>query len=324
MARRGSILIVALFVLMLLSVVIGTFAFEMHLEARLASRQRDRFKAIALARSGIAYAKVLVLQDESAFETELDFEDPARTAGYMLSRGVAVHAFEHPLGDGKFVLDIEPEQARRNANQMDDFGWKELFDQTGIPEGRWDSLLGCLRDWLDKNDLHRLNGAESDDPYYEERGYLVKNGPLDSVDELRMIKGFSEAVLYGGISEDGERLSGIAEHLTVFGNDKLNLNSADYKAFMTMPELDETLIDAIMQERLGLDGKAGTFDDGYESLAETGLDKKKFTLKTGLFRIRATGQVSGNEYSIEAVFQTDGKNIEPLQWREDVPTEKDR
>ena len=38
-----------------------------------------------------------------------------------------------------------------------------------------------------KEIFQRLNGAESDDPYYK-RGYPVKNTPIDSINELLLIK----------------------------------------------------------------------------------------------------------------------------------------
>ena len=66
-----------------------------------------------------------------------------------------------------------------------------------IPSTEWDTMIDCLEDWIDENDLHGLNGAESDDPFYQERGYPVKNGPLDSVEELLLVKGWGPEILYG-------------------------------------------------------------------------------------------------------------------------------
>jgi len=59
------------------------------------------------------------------------------------------------------------------------------------------ALIAALLDWRDTDDETRENGAESD--YYNtlEPPYNAKNGPLDSVEELLLVKGFSAAVLYG-------------------------------------------------------------------------------------------------------------------------------
>ena len=52
--------------------------------------------------------------------------------------------------------------------------WIEIFEMANIPSTDWDSLVDCLEDWIDEGDLHGLNGAESDDPFYIEQGYPVK------------------------------------------------------------------------------------------------------------------------------------------------------
>ena len=44
-----------------------------------------------------------------------------------------------------------------------------------VPSTEWDSLIDCLEDWIDEGDVHGLNGAESDDAYYEEQGNKIKN-----------------------------------------------------------------------------------------------------------------------------------------------------
>ncbi len=58
-------------------------------------------------------------------------------------------------------------------------------------------LVACLLDWLDEDDEARSGGAEAD--YYSTLtpAYRPKNGPLDSLEELLLIKGWSSAVLYG-------------------------------------------------------------------------------------------------------------------------------
>ena len=98
-----------------------------------------------------------------------------------------------------------PEQGRRNVNTLTDEDWEEILDQAGVPQEMWAELIDCFHDWTDEDDEHHLNGAESDDSFYEERGYKCKNAPLDTVDELLLIKGFTPAIVYGGPPEDRAR-----------------------------------------------------------------------------------------------------------------------
>ena len=58
--RDGSALIIVLWVVGLLSMLIGSFAFDAHVESRITSYYRKRTKADYLARSGIEIAEMLM------------------------------------------------------------------------------------------------------------------------------------------------------------------------------------------------------------------------------------------------------------------------
>ena len=58
--KRGSALIIVLWVIALLSVLIGGFAYEMHVEAKIVSYVRKKLKAEYLAKAGIEYAQALL------------------------------------------------------------------------------------------------------------------------------------------------------------------------------------------------------------------------------------------------------------------------
>jgi len=103
-----------------------------------------------------------------------------------------------------------------NVNLLSSEGWEELLDQTGVPEEIWPDLIDCFMDWTDPGDEHRLNGAESDDPFYISSGYSVSNAPLTKVTDLLLIKGFDPTILYGGTNQSGVMLTGIAYHLTTW------------------------------------------------------------------------------------------------------------
>mgnify|MGYP000473525683 CR=1 FL=1 len=58
--------------------------------------------------------------------------------------------------------------------------------------------------WIDDDSEVRYDGAETDDYYATlDPPYVAKNGPLDTVGELLLIRGFSRAILYGGKLETG-------------------------------------------------------------------------------------------------------------------------
>ncbi len=330
-SRQGAALIAALWVILILSVLISGFAFDMHIEAGVTSYQRKRLKAQYLANAGVEYAKLLL-----AKSSEADKDDQAGAGedetlldnAIRFQRGVSVSGMKHELGEGSFTLDIIPEEGRRNLNTLTREDWEELLDQTNVPQEKWDELRDCFADWVDPGDEHQLNGAESDDEFYEERGYKCKNAALDTVDELLLIKGFDEGIVYGRPAEEGEDapLLGIAPHLTVWGDGKVNINTATKEVMMTIPGLDEYMVEDIIRGRSGLDGKDGTRDDGWESPDEAissvglpdGVRDKITTTDKKFVRVISIGEVYSVRSGIWAVLQYAEGKVVPVYWREEA------
>lgn len=330
MAGNGSALIVALWVILLLSMLIANFAFDMHVEADITSYYRRRVKAAHIAQSGMELAKVILLRLDEVSEDDVGIdeqEEALLTAAYRLSRGVAIRGLTREIGGGTLTLDIEPEEGRRNINRLTDEDWEEILDQANVPQERWPELIDCFLDWTDGDDLRRLHGAESDDPFYVDRGYRVKNAELDTVDELLLIKGFDEEVVFGSPSgtPPEEAMRGIAYWLTAWSHGRVNINTASREVLLTLPGIEEWAVDAILEQRVGLDGEAGTRDDGFESVEEaiaaTGMNpelRDRITVgDVHYLRVTAVGEVSGVRQAVWSVMRVEGNELVPVYWREE-------
>lgn len=329
-SKEGSALIVTLWVLIILSLLVGSFAFDMYIESGITSYYRKRLKAQFLARAGVEYAKHML---DRSFKADAKESAPAGgedawVSSVNLSRGMGV-SIDQELGDGKFMLEILPEQGRRNVNSLTDEDWEEVLDQGGVPQDRWPELIDCFHDWTDDNDEHQLNGAESDDSFYEQRDYECKNAPLDTVDELMLIKGFDPEIVYGGTTEDGDVITGIAHLLTTWGDGKVNVNTASREVLLTIPGLEEFDVDDIIAGRMGTDQTEGTKDDGYESvddvMGKLGITdaavKEKLTVTERRFvRVISKGEVQNVRSGIWCILQAEESGVTPLFWREeDMP-----
>jgi len=322
-AKRGAALLVSLWVLIILSLITGSFAFEMRLESMLVSHKRKKFKAETLAHSGMEYARAILGQRQFVKELEIedmaaeDTEDGFMQAALYIKRGLAVHSLAHEMIDGTFTISIEAEESKRNVNLMTRNDWLDIFEMAGVPNTDWDEMIDCLEDWKDEGDLHKLNGAESDDPFYEDQGYECKNGPLDSVEELLLVKGWGEDILYGKPEDDeGDAIFGIAELLTVWGDGNINVNSADTNVLLSLTEFDDWMLEDILERRNGLDGEAGTLDDGFKSLREAGVDGGGFKLQTEFVKVTSVGEMSGIQYRISCIFLLKDKSAVPMYWEE--------
>ena len=131
--------------------------------------------------------------------------------------------------------------------------------------GMTEEIAECILDYLDEDDIARTNGAEKD--YYATlpTPYEPADGPLQSVDELLLVKGVTPTLLFGadsnrngvldadeqerfGISVDTPGALGWSAYLTVYGleanktrtgNLRVNINGDDLEV------LYEQLLEAL-------------------------------------------------------------------------------
>jgi len=334
--KRGSALIVVLWVLGLLGLLVSSFVFDAHIELKITSYYRNRTKATYLAKSGVELAELLMrkslavknVPEGGADESEWWFGHSKR-----LNQGLSIKGFVKTLGEGTITLDIEPEPARRNINLLKEDDWERVLDVGGIPREMWESLIACFFDWVDPDDTVRENGAETDDYYSNlETPYRAKNWPLDTVGELLLVKGFTRTILYGGVLETNDvnqeviSLSGIDDLLTTYGDGKVNINAASDRILLTLPGVDEISAGAIVEEREGIENSKGKKENtSYRDVNDVfgripGLDpalRNYVTTDSGIYRITAVGTVRGVTRKIWCIVRYANKQMTIMQWREE-------
>ena len=350
-APRGSALIVAIWILGLLSLLISSFAFDMRLEAHLTTYYRNRLKAEYLARAGVEKVKLLLtksaeLQKKPAdLQTSSTGSDDEKKPWYApakrLAQGLAVQGLSEELGEGTVRVDVVPEPARRNINMLstDDVptrdNWDRLLELGGVPEEKRGALMESFFDWVDIDNEPKPYGAETDDYYGTLKPpYHAKNGPLDTVEELLLIKGFTKEILFGGLPPDAKEgdapYTGIADILTVYGNNQVNVNAASARVLMSLPVIDgdEALANDIIREREGLTpgdqkGEDKYFkspDDFFMRFPELSQRRGELapyvTTVSGIYRISCIGSVHGVERGIWAIVSYDGAEMKVLRWWE--------
>ena len=100
-------------------------------------------------------------------------------------------------------------------------------------------IVTAITNWIDKNDED--DGLEStESSYYAglQPSYASKNGPMEFVEELLLIRGISKTLYYGN-----EELLGLRDLVTVQGTDgKINMNTAPKAILKVMsPSMNEDL-----------------------------------------------------------------------------------
>lgn len=339
--RRGSALIVVLWVVGLLSMLVASFAFDAHLEARVTSYYRKRAKAEGLARSGVEIARMLMAKrSEISDESKPDADDRWFDTAKQLKKG-AIRGYTIEMGEGVIRLDIVPEPARRNVNHLVpgaadntratpekvEEEWARILEVGGVPEEMWQDLVDSVMDWTDNEQPPRTRdkGGETEDYYATlPNPYKARNGLVDTVEELLLVKGFSRTILYGGVLQTNAvgggavSVSGIEKILTTYGtaNGAVNVNAAPELVLRTLPGIDEVMARAIVEEREGWTDEQGkregkpfsSVEDLFARVPDLPPDVRPYvtTEESAICRVISVGEVFGVKRTVSCVAEFSG------------------
>jgi type II secretory pathway component PulK len=256
-----------LMVLVVLTLAAYRYSELMEAEFRVADSIARSLEAQALADSGIHYTAAL-LSNAGTFSSVLNntpWDNPAAFQGILVQpndypklRGrfsiVSPPGIdEAPTGSSAFHYGVTDEGGKINLNALMtiDPSGKILHDMLmGLPNMTPD-IADAIVDWLDVDNNPRPYGAEDD--YYTALSppYRCKNGPLDSLEELLLVRGVTPELLFGndqnrnGALDPGEDGGtgifdrGWSAYLTIYSreqnydsqfNPRIYVNSSDVKA----------------------------------------------------------------------------------------------
>ncbi|MBY0231669.1 MAG: general secretion pathway protein GspK [Gemmataceae bacterium] len=274
-SRRAVVLLAVLVVVVLLSLAAYKYSELMGSEARAASSGSRAAQARAIAESGIAYTAALLANDIA--------NDNSILGGNMWDNaqffsGIGVPN-DNPRDAGQFhivSLSTPDDQARAyRPGVTDECGKINLNGLLALDKGKGEIALKILEaipgmstevanailDWLDEDDDERQGGAESKTYGTMQPSYRCKNGPLDSLEELLLVKGVTPELLFGGDRNRNGTLDkeeggggevagqGLSAYLTVYsrevnvsanGTQRINVNNKD------LAKLKQSLTDASM------------------------------------------------------------------------------
>ncbi|MDX1946337.1 MAG: type II secretion system protein GspK [Pirellulaceae bacterium] len=187
-----------------------------HEAAQLAGRQ---VQARALVDTGVQAVRVFLAQpaptrqeaggifnNEERFRGVLVIDDPEPENRGSFTVIAANLDSDGNLGGVRFGL--EDESSRLNLNtllaceaQAEGTGRQLLMALPGMTEDVADAIL----DWLDGDDEPREFGAEIDFYSGLSPAYAPKNGPLETVEELLLVRGVTPALLFGAdVNRNGQ------------------------------------------------------------------------------------------------------------------------
>lgn len=220
---RGVVLITVLIVTAILTTLVVDLMYFTEIDSEISANTTDDIKARYIAKSGVN-----VVAGAMKGSTLEDLKEVSSLLNNQVEESDQIWSIRVPtlpIGDGNVSMTVIDERSKINLNALVNQSsnivdmqvkteLSELFRLQGVDTRKSDLFIASLINWLD----HPIEGGQNDQEssgagadYYLglENPYSIKNGPLDSVEEIRMIRGMDE-----------EFFGKIKNYLTVYPADK--------------------------------------------------------------------------------------------------------
>ena len=285
-SERGIALIIVLISIFVLAMLAGGFAIAMKTETKLARNANSETELEWLGRSGVEYARWILAQQLNIPGEPYDALSQVWAGGpggFATSNSPLANVqSEVRMGNGSFTWKITDLERKFNINLA--INNEDIVRQAclvvGIDAGETPALIGSVLDWLDKDsDMHN-QGAETE--YYQTLNppYEAKNGAIDDLSELLLIKGITPEMYWGNSSTNHPRgvfqkqlnrfgvpvdapsyPVGLMDIFTPISTGKININTASATTLQVMG-VDNLIAEGIVSAREGEDdgtGQTGPF-----------------------------------------------------------------
>lgn len=264
--RRGSLLIVVLVTIVMLSLAAYTFTALMQTEEEAARLMSRRVQSKYLVDSGVDFTRLFLSYDKDTIREKGGIWNNGNLQGVpvaadpnkegVMGRFTVISSSLDDMGVPEgFRYGLTDESTKLNLNILP---YLDLVQENagrdllmGLPNMD-ESIADAIIDWLDPDDEQRDYGAESG--YYSNMSpaYQCKNGPMDSLDELLLVRDITPQLLFGldinrnGILDpdendqatnlDSDMSLGWANYLTLYSKEtnltadglpRININSED-------------------------------------------------------------------------------------------------
>lgn len=285
----------ALWALFLLSAMVISWALAINGQIGLSGNANRAMEAEALACSGA----------EIALNPQVQPGSPLLAGQFR--RGQTYEA--HITGEGG-RLNLNWLVAGENPARIEIL--RKYLEVKGVDLNERDRMIDCLLDWVDPDNLVRLNGAEA------EGDYRPANTLLTRVDELKRIRGWTDFVANAGWDSD----------FTLNSTGPIDIVWASREVLLALPGLNEAQVDQFLQMRRGPDEIDGTADDAkFKTIEDVrvalGFSAEQFKQLAGLLsfkdqvlRVVSTGKSGTTQRVVQMVFRRAGNVPQLITWKE--------
>jgi general secretion pathway protein K len=202
---KGVALVMVLWVVTILSVVALEFCFAMRTEVNIAKNYKEELQLYAMAEGGVqrAITELIYRHDQRIHQIRktLNPDEISPVEREWVTDG---RPYLLPFDLGECEIRVMSEAGKININLISELLLRKIMGNLGLEGEQRDIVVDSIMDWRDPDDLYRINGAEND--YYQslKEPYNCKNGALDSIGELLLIRGVTSDLFNGRKAKEKE------------------------------------------------------------------------------------------------------------------------
>jgi len=336
--RSGIALVMVMIVIVALSVLAGAFAYSMKVETKLARNANSETQLIWAGRSGVEYARYVLAQSMSTPNQPYDSLNQIWAGGpgsasetNSVLNGISLTDVKlgGPDSQCSFSIKITDLERKFNINVATEDILQQALITMGVDASDIPTVTDSILDWIDPDDDPHINGTESD--YYQslDPPYYAKNGPIDDMQELLMVRGVTPPIYWGPsymshvppwyqpLDKFGRQMDvatntmGLVDLFTPISSGRVNINTTS-SAVLQLLGVDETTANLIIQQRAGPDGQDGTDDDvpfmNVGEAATVGLSAQAVqqlsricSVRSATFDVEVTAKVGDNSKVFHAI-----------------------
>lgn len=334
-SERGIALVITVFIVTILVTLVVELTYSTQTNVRIAATYRDDLQAYYVARSGVELAMAVLKMDSEDDQEKIERGERAARQDSLdelwanLPEAVAAAQLLDPelFGNGRLVVRVVDEDRKINANLANQDPTASILERLFAEGGISDQFRNALIDWID-DDQEETNPGGAEAGYYESLDvpYPCKDGPMDTISEVRMIRGGEEATkttltAFRGEKPEEEGKWSLQELLSALPGRgaTINVNTAPGPVLLALHEdIDNTQVEETLMDR-ATDPfpTVQAFRDYYANNFGIAHLPANLAVESEYFTIESTGIVGEVEKRLKVtVHRTPGSGmIDIISWR---------
>jgi len=329
-------LLITISLISVLAIITLQFANTMRQEYIVSASLTNSVKLNEMAKSGVNIAKELLILDleENNFDSQYDswalladekFTDlfPFGTLSVNVEDEggkFQVNAMVIRKREGyKVKSKADDKQQQLQESYVRNILWRLMRAEPFLLEdGDARKIIDALIDWIDSGDGDGEEEYGAEDSYYQslDPPYSCKNGPIESIEELLLVKGITKEILYGT-----EEKPPLAPLLTPVNNTGIiNINTADVLLLQALAlGIDKTTSKNMIDFREDEANKTQLENSNwYKNVpsfpGDIKLSKKQISTRSDFFTIKATARFDTQQKMITSTIERGDEQIKTLRW----------